>query len=121
TGKKAAPSFDLLQLWNAEAYWKSGRHPWTIFAYPASLADERRLPCDRESVRYLEALLASGAKVGVWHFPENQTLYFACPFEEKERVQSIVNELEWQGTFPKSFSRDHCDYLFRLASRPVSN
>jgi len=108
----AAPSLDLDKLWNAAAYRESGRSPWTIFAYPASLADDWLLPRDEESLRYLAALLAAGAPVGLWHFPENQTVYLACPFEEKERVQEIVAALEIKGEFPVGFARDHCNRLF---------
>src|SRR5687767_4414886 len=105
-----AKALNLTQLWNAEAYWISGRCPWTIFAYPASLADEQLLPRDEESVRYLSALIAAGAQVGIWHFSANQTVYFACPYEEKERVGSIVNELEREGAFPRDFARDRCEH-----------
>jgi hypothetical protein len=104
------------QLWNADAYWQSGHCPWTVFAYPASLADDRRLPRDSESARYLAALIAAGAKIGVWYFPANETVYFACPFEERDRIQSIVNEFERRGTFPKNFARDHCEDLFHLST-----
>ena len=112
---------NLTQLWNAEAYRNSGRCPWTIFAYPTSLADEQLLPRDEESVRYLRALIAAGAQVGIWHFPAIQTIYFACPYEEKERAGSIVNELEREGAFTKGFARDHSERLFRLASQSISH
>jgi hypothetical protein len=115
-----AKALDLTQLWNAEAYWNSGRCPWTIFAYPALLADQQLLPRDEESVRYLRALVAAGAQVGIWRCSANDTVYFACSFEEKERVASIVNELEREGAFPKHFARDHCEHLFRLTSQPLS-
>jgi len=116
-----ASCIDMAQLWNAEAYLNGGKGPWTIFAYPASLADERMLPRDDESVRYLATLLNAGARVGVWYYPASRTVYFVCPFEERERLQFICDDLERNGTFPKNFSRDHCEYLFRLAAESVSN
>jgi hypothetical protein len=110
-----------LELWNANAYLESGKYPWTIFAYPESLADDRHLPRDRESMRYLAALLAAGARVGVWHYPANQTVYFACPLEEMEHIRAVVEELEKLGTFPKSFASEHCEQLFRSADKALSN
>src|SRR5262245_52300753 len=115
-----AKAINVAQLWNADAYMESGKCPWTIFAYRATLADERHLPRDGESLRYLAALLAAGAPVGVWYYPANQTVYFACPYEEKERVGAIVDDLERQSAFPKNFAVDHCEHLFRLAAEPPS-
>jgi len=117
----AAPSLDLSRLWNADGYSQSGKRPWTIFADPASLADERHLPRDCESLRFLEAFLAAGARVGVWYLPANQTVYFACPFEEKERVRAIISDLEQRRMFPKNFARDHCEILFQSARTLISN
>lgn len=111
-------SFDLATLWDAEAYYRGGQIPWTIFAYPVALANERQLPRDDESVRYLAALLAAGAVVGIWYFPVNQTVYFACPFEERERVDQIVDGLERMGLFPNNFATNRTNYLF---SRGVSH
>jgi hypothetical protein len=116
-----AKGVNVAQLWDADAYLASGKCPWTIFAYPASLADERHLPSDGESVRYLAALLAAGARVGVWYLPASQTVYFACPIEEKDRIESVVNELEQRGEFPENFARDHCEHLFQSASKRFTN
>jgi hypothetical protein len=107
-------SFDRAALWDAETYYRGGQYPWTIFAYPVALADERRLPRDEESVRYLAALLAAGAVVGIWYFPASETVYFACPFEERERIDQIVEGLERQGLFPKNFAANRTNYLFSL-------
>lgn len=106
-------SIDLGLLWDADAYARSGPMPWTIFAYPVRWADERRLPRDREAVRYLSSLRARGVSVGVWEHPRiADTIYFACPYEERERVAAVIAALEGAGEFAPGFAAERTEYLF---------
>jgi hypothetical protein len=86
---------------------------WTIFAYPARLADENGLPKDAEARRYLAALQSRGLPVSVWRYPQiPDTVYFACPFEDHLRVYAATQELERQGEFPAGFASRKCEELF---------
>ena len=91
---------------------------WTIFAYPAQLADEAGLPQDAEARRYLAALQSRGLPVAVWRYPQiPDTVYFACPIEEHLRVYEATLELERQGEFPTEFASRKCEELFaRIAA-----
>jgi hypothetical protein len=97
-----AGPINIDDLWNADAYRLAGDCPWTIFAYPASLADAQRLPRDEDAKRFLAELHGRGLRVGIWVHPGTaDTIYFACPYEERERVHNAIEELERQGTFPR--------------------
>lgn len=99
-------------LWNAE---EGGKMPWTIFAYPASLADSQRLPHDEEARQFLARLLELGLRVGVWARSDlDGTCYFACPFEDRDRVYSAIKGLERSGEFPPDFANQRTEYLFSL-------
>ena len=103
------------ELWDAEAYYRSGKIPWTIFAYPVSLADSQRLPRDDEARRYLSTLHSLGLPVGIWDFAkQNGTIYFACPGEERDRVHAAIDELEQEGVFPPRFASQKCEAMFSL-------
>ena len=109
-------AIDVSELWDADASWKEGRSPWTIFAYPRSLADAQCLPFDLEARRFLAELQSLGLRVGVWAHPEIPgTVYFVCPFGEKERIARAISELERLGTFPPGFPSRHSEHLFSIA------
>jgi hypothetical protein len=104
-------------LWNADAYWRSGILPWTIFACPSSLADRQRLPRDHEARRYLAELLGLGVPVGIWEHPDIAgTIYIACPIEDRDRVHTAIEQLERRGTLPPGFASRHCQHLFATSS-----
>jgi hypothetical protein len=42
------------------------------------------------------------------------TVFFVCPYESRDDLQSIVKGLEQQGRLPKGFLAERCE---RLASR----
>lgn len=106
-------SFDFDRLWDADAYARGSRGPWTIFAFPVHWADERWLPRDDEARRFLAALLARGLQIGIWRHPRiDDTVYFACPYEERERVEAVVQELERAGEFAPRFAAERTEYLF---------
>jgi hypothetical protein len=95
-----------------------GKMPWTIFAYPCSLADAQQLPRDDEAKRFLAELQSLGLRVGVWAHPNiKDTIFFACPYEDRLVVHSAIEELERQGRFPPNFPARRTDHLFSLAAR----
>lgn len=105
-------------LWNADAYWRSGILPWTIFAYPSGLADSQRLPLDEEARRYLAELLGHGIRVGIWEHPDvADAIYFACPFEDRDRVDLAIMQLERLNRFTPGFAAQHCKYLFDTSGK----
>ena len=109
--QSGSASFDL------DAYWQAGSVPWTVFAYPASLVDADGLPLDDEAKRYLQELRSRGCRVNVWQHPEIQgTIYFACPYEDRDTVHAEIEGLERQGVFPVDFASTRCEALFALAS-----
>jgi hypothetical protein len=106
-----APVLNFAELWDAAAYQRHGGMPWTIFAYPRSQADERRLPRDEASVRFLAALHTVGLQVGVWDEPQLPHVYYACPGEERELVDNAIRGLEQKGFIPKDIASDRTEYL----------
>lgn len=103
-------------LWDADRYWRSGKMPWTIFAYPANLADGRRLPPDDQAIKYLATLQQHGIRVGIWAHPDQpQTIYFACPYEDRFAVDEVVKELEQLPGFGPDFLSRSCEKLFAMA------
>jgi len=77
--------FDM--LFDADAYYRSGCCPWTFFAYPTSLADDRGLPPDDEACGLLAQLQQYGVEVAVWvNGIVNNTTYFACRLEDRYRL-----------------------------------
>ena len=92
----------------------TSRTAWTIFAYPACIADAQGLPNDAESRRYFSELRRLGLAVEVWRHPEiPDTVYFGIPFELCERWAQAVRELERQGKFETAFAAKRAEELFR--------
>lgn len=95
--------------------WSPNRNPVTIFCYPRTIADEHKLPCDAEAIRYLIALMNAGVRVGVWgHEAFPNEYYFVCPFEDFKRCCDATEELENRRVFPKGFNPGRCEYLFSV-------
>lgn len=103
------------KLFDADEYWRSGNCPWTIFAFPTSLADEHGLPPDDDVKRLFAELRSRGIQVGTWAnaIVENTT-YFACPKEDIQLVKNAVAELEEQGAFEEGFLARRSEHLFSL-------
>lgn len=100
-------------LFDADAYWRSGKCPYTIFAYPASLADAQRLPLDEVARHFLAKLQGLEIRVGIWAIPDvANTIYFACPYEDRERIHAAIKELERQSPFGPGFCATRSEYLF---------
>ena len=82
-------------LFDADEYHRSGFCPWTFFAYPTSIADERGLPPDKDACDFLAHLQERGLDVAVWvsGIAEDMT-YFACLNEDIQRLNDVIQELE---------------------------
>lgn len=103
--------FDL--LFDADKYFRSGVCPWTFFAYPTSIALERGLPPDSDACRLLAHIQSFGIAVAIWinGIGENTT-YFACRKEDRERLNDTLQDLEASGVIEKGFLGDRSDRLF---------
>lgn len=111
----ATGSVDVDKLFDAAAYRRAGNCPWTFFAFPTSLADERGLPPDDDAKRLLAELQSRGLQVGIWAnaIAENTT-YFACPKEGIQRLHAALAELVEVGAFTKDFCAERSEHLFSL-------
>ena len=108
-------SFDM--LFDAEEYYQTENCPWTFFAYPTSLADDRGLPPDTGACKLLSHVQSCGIDVAIWvsAIAENTT-YFACRKEDIQRLNDVLIELESSGTIEKNFCGIRSERLFaRLA------
>ena len=103
--------FDL--LFDAGLYHRSGFCPWTFFAYPTSLADERGLPRDNEACKLLACLQTREIDVAIWvNGPGEDITYVACRHEDVQRLNEVLNELESSGTIEKNFCGNRSERLF---------
>lgn len=103
--------FDL--LFDASEHWRSGQCPWTFFAYPTSLADDRGLPPNDDACRLLATLQDHGIDVAIWsNGPTEDTTYFACRQEDLQRLHEVLLELEACGLIEKDFLRNRSERLF---------
>ena len=103
--------FDL--LFDAVEYHRAGKCPWTFFAYPTSLAVERRLPPDHEACGLLGHLQNRKLDVAIWKsgIVENTT-YFVCRKEDIQRLHSVLQELEDAGMIERDFCSKRSERLF---------
>ncbi len=119
--------FDL--LFDASEHWRSGRCPWTFFAYPTSLADDLGLPPDDAACRLLATLQNHGIDVAIWsNGPIENTTYFACRQEDLQRLDHVLQELGSGGVMETGFlgklssrlfaSLDEGDELHSFAAPP---
>jgi hypothetical protein len=102
--------FDL--LFDADEYDRSGCCPWTFFAYPTILADDRGLPPDNEACELLSLLQKRGIAVAVWINGINNTTYFACRREDMHTLHDALQQLETQGMIEKDFCGVRTERLF---------
>ncbi len=108
--------FDL--LFDADEYHRSGPCPWTFFAYPTSLADERGLPPDNEVCDFLGSLQERGIDVAIWpNGIAEDTTYFACRKEDIQRLHNAIQELEDSGTIKKGFCNERTERLFAASEK----
>lgn len=117
-----APTLNVSELWDADAYRRARNVPWTFFVYPRILADDQRLPRDAESVRFLEALHKTGVRVGIWGdnmFPKDY--YYACPKDDIRRLHDEIAKLEQRGDFPERFWADRSEYLLSLVADSINS
>ena len=104
-------------VFDADSYWRAGKCPWTIFAFPASVADSQGLPRDEGAKRLFVELQRRGLRVGTWAHPDvGGTIYFACPYEDREHVHAVIKELEDLGEFEPGFCAKRSEHLFSLAA-----
>lgn len=88
--------------------------PWTIFAFPACIADSQGMPCDEQSQRYFFELQRRGLKIELWANPDiPDTVYFAVPYHQRQLAERVSQELEQQGQFETGFAAKHAESLFR--------
>ena len=108
--------FDSIQfelLFDAEMYHRSGKCPWTFFAYPTSLATDRDLPPDEDACHLLAMLQKQGIPVAVWvsTILENTT-FFACRLEDRQKLDVALNEIDVRGINGKDFCISKSEKLF---------
>jgi hypothetical protein len=103
--------FDM--LFDADEYCRSGRCPWTFFAYPTTLANDQGLPPDHEACELLAQLQQHGIDVAIWvNGIANDTTYFACRKEDMYRLNDVLQELETRGIIDKDFCLARTERLF---------
>lgn len=105
-------------LFNADEYRRAGNCPWTFFAYPASQADERGLPIDKEACDFLGRIQERGIKVAIWvNGIDNETIYFACRKDDIQRLNSAIQELEDHRVIAKGFCHLTSERLFATSEK----
>ncbi|MCU0720515.1 MAG: hypothetical protein MUC83_12475 [Pirellula sp.] len=108
--------FDL--LFDADECFRSGRFPWTFFAYPTALANDRGLPPDDEACKLLAQLQQYGIDVAIWvNGIAHDTTYFACRKEDMYRLNDALHELETRGIIDKDFCLVRTERLFSQAAK----
>ena len=105
-------------LFDANEYRRSGGCPWTLFAYPTSLANDQGLPPDEEACQLLGHLRKRGIAVGVWASDfGNDTTYFVCRKEDIYRLNDVLQQLEKEGVIDKDFCVTRSELLFSQVSK----
>lgn len=101
-------------LFDAGEYHRSGFCPWTFFAYPTILADERGLPPDDQACKLLARLQKRGIAVAIWVTGnvEDGTTYFAGRKEDLHRLHDAIQDLEDSGVIEKGFCNQGTERLF---------
>ena len=111
-----ATDVDVDALFDANALHRSGKCPWTIFAYPTAIARPNGLPPDYEVQMLLAELQKRGIPMAIWlNGIKENTTYFACRPEDRDRVNETIIDLENQGILEKDFLADHSAQLFAWA------
>ena len=101
-----------------DAYAKSGRCPWTFFAFPRSLADEDGLPCDPDARSLLEAVRDLGIPASSWVSALTpNTVYYACPYESRKALDDALLTLATHGCLGSSSISQLSERLFEVANQ----
>jgi len=101
-----------------EAYAKSGRCPWTFFAFPRSLADQDGLPRDPDARGLLAAVRDLGVPVAVWaNAATPSTVYYACPYESRDALDDALVTLAAQGRWESGSVSQLSERLFEVAAQ----
>ena len=103
----------LEELFDAEAYFRSGACPWTFFAYPTSVAVAFGLPDDDEACRLLAEVQGRGIEVAVWvsEIVFNTTFY-VCRSEAVSDLKKVIRQLEVPEYFGARFCEKRSEALF---------
>ena len=109
-------SIQFERLFDADALNASGQCPWTFFAYPKSLALPNGLPPDAEVCELFGEIQSRGINVAIWvsGISEN-TIHFACRYEDRHRLQEIINDLESAPRFRENSLAERCEAMFAKA------
>lgn len=101
-----------------EAYAKSGRCPWTFFAFPRSLADQDGLPRDPDARGLLGAVRDLGVPAAVWvNAATPSTVYYACPYESRDALDDALVTLAAQGSWESGSLSQLSERLFEVAAQ----
>ncbi len=108
--------FDM--LFDANEYYRAGHCPWTFFAYPTTLANDRGLPPDNDACALLAELQQHGIDVAIWvNGIADDTTYFACRKEGMYRLNDSLQELETRGIIEKDFCLTRTERLFAQTAK----
>lgn len=111
-------SIQFDKLFDADEYYRSGRCPWTFFAYPSAIADGRGLPQDENACELLGHLQIRGIDVAVWiDGIKNDTNYFAYRKEDMHNLHDALQQLETLGIIEQDFCLARSERLFALAAK----
>lgn len=100
-------------LFDADAEFRAGFCPWTFFAYPTRLADEKGLPPDDQACQLLSQLQRRGLDVAVWvNGIAEETSYFACRKRDMHRLNQVIQQLEDSGAIESDFCCKRSERLF---------
>ena len=103
---------------DADAYAKSGRCPWTFFAFPRSLTDEDGLPRDPDARRLLAAVRDLGVPAAIWvNVVTPDTVYYACPYESRDALGDALLTLAAQSRWEPGFLSQLSERLFAVATQ----
>ena len=103
---------DVEALYDANAEDHLNETPWTILAYPTSIADRDRLPPDIDVQMLLGELQQRGIPIGVWNNEVTpDTTYVICHYHDRERVAQALTELEKAGIIEPGFLKERAEEL----------
>lgn len=105
-------------FFDADEYYRSGVCPWTFFAYPTSMADDRGLPPDDVACSILARIQERRIPVAIWaNDMATDTTYLACRQEDMERLRQLLVELEDAGEVGKGYLEESSGRLFALSAK----
>ncbi|MFG0252574.1 MAG: hypothetical protein ACF8NJ_06855 [Phycisphaerales bacterium JB038] len=104
---------DRSTLFDADAYFRSGRMPWSFLAWPSEIDDSDGLPKDEETLRFLDLLQQSGVPLSTWRLPDEVGVphtWAVVRSEDSKLIVDALAALEESGAIP-------ADYLNALTNR----